>query len=63
MYICICNSITEKDIENAIDSNPDDIFSSPDDVLKQYDKSFKCRICCKSVKAKMEKYYEQKNCN
>lgn len=63
MYICICNSITEEDIENAIDINPYDIFSSPDDMLKRRGKTFKCRKCYKAFTAKMEKCYEQKNRN
>jgi len=58
MYVCICNSITEKDIENIINNDPDDTFRSPTDILKRYNKIFKCNKCYKSFKVKMEKYYE-----
>lgn len=58
MYICICNSITEKDIENIINNDPDDTFRSPDDILKQHNKVFKCRKCYKAFKTKMREYYE-----
>lgn len=58
MYICICNSITEKDIENIINTDPDDTFRSPVDILKLHNKIFKCNKCYKSFKDKMKEYYE-----
>lgn len=58
MYVCICNSITEKDIENIMNKNPDDTFRSPVDILSHHNKIFKCGKCHDDFQSKMKEYYE-----
>lgn len=60
MYICVCNAITEKDIEDLIDSNPEH-FRAPAYILIHYNTKFKCKKCVEEFYNKIESYYEQKN--
>lgn len=60
MYVCICNAITEKDIEDLIAIDPER-FRAPANILSYHKATFKCNMCVKEFYAEIEKYYEQKD--
>ena len=42
MYICICNSLTERDVRDAIDESR---AGSPEEVLRYLRGTPKCGVC------------------
>jgi len=49
MYLCICNAISERDLQNAANQ-----YVSVEDFLLSREKNYKCALCKKIMESHFE---------
>lgn len=45
MIVCVCNALTDKDVEKAVK----DGYNSCKKVIAYYNMEYDCAVCCKSI--------------